>query len=31
MELYLDLLKKVLTDLHRIEKGEYRPLTQSGY
>lgn len=29
MELYLDLLKKVLTDLHRIEKGEYRPLTQS--
>jgi len=30
MELYLDLLKKVLTDLHRIEKGEYKPLTQSG-
>lgn len=29
MELYLDLLKKVLTDLHRIEKGEYRPLTKN--
>jgi hypothetical protein len=28
MELYLDLLKKVLTDVHRMEKGEYRPLTQ---
>ncbi len=28
MELYLDLLKKVLTDLHRIEKGEYKPLTK---
>ena len=26
MELYLDLLKKVLTDMHRVEKGEYRPL-----
>ena len=27
MQLYLDLLKKVLTDLNRIEKGEYKPLT----
>ena len=29
MQLYLELLKNVLTDLHRIEKGEYRPLTKS--
>lgn len=27
MQLYLDLLKKVLIDLNRIDKGEYKPLT----
>jgi hypothetical protein len=27
MQLYLDLMKKVLTDLNRIDKGEYKPLT----
>jgi O-methyltransferase len=26
-QLYIDLLEKVLIDYHRIEKGEYRPLT----
>ncbi|HEY0744939.1 MAG TPA: TylF/MycF family methyltransferase [Chryseosolibacter sp.] len=26
-DLYLDLLEKTLTDLHRIEMGEFRPLT----
>jgi O-methyltransferase len=27
MDLYLDLLKKVLIDLNRIDKGEYKPLS----